>query len=999
MTEPHTGTVTFFFSDIEGSTLLLQQAGEIYPTILADHRRLLRGVFQRYGGTEVDTAGDGFFIVFGSARDAVAASVAAQQAMAGHRWPDGARVRVRMGLHTGDSVAHAGEYVGLDVHRAARICAAAHGGQVLLSGTTRGIVANDLPPGVTLRHLGEHRLKDLHDPERLYQIVIPGLHSDFPRLRTLSAHPNNLPLQLTEIIGREDDINAVCYLLRRPSPRLITLTGPGGTGKTRLGLQVAASMIDDFPDGVFQVSLATIDDPTRVILSIGQVLGLAENLSRPVIDTVRDHLKERKVLLLLDNFEHLISAGTVVVDLLSMCPDLRVLVTSRSALRIRGEQEFPVLPLSIPDPRRLPGTNELLKYPAVDLFMQRALAARPDFTVTSESAAAVAEICYRLDGLPLALELAAARIKLFPPQAMLVRLNKGLELLRGGANDLPERHQTLHHAIAWSYDLLSPDEKALFRRISIFAGGFGLEAVTPVCNGGGDITLDTLDGLSALVDKSLLKQESATASDARFRMLETIREFGLGRLKESGEYDAVRHAHAEYYLAFAEEAERYLTGSQQGEWLDRLETDNDNLRLVLAWAQQAEQAETGLRLAGSIWRFWVVRGHMIEGEQHVTTLLALPGALAHTKSRAKALHGAATIIHETGRYQRALPLIEESLAIWREVGDTAGICSELINLCWVTILSGEVERARELCEECLAYSRKIGDQRAIALALNNFGWFFLMRGDVADALRYQRESLAMRRRIADTRGIAFALSVIGWVLDIAGEYDAAEEHLLQARAIVKELGDNQIGGFTTNLHGIVAHHRGDHSRSVHLLREGLSLIRGTGNQWGVALELAFLGRVLCVEGDRTAGRTMLQEVLALLDDEGVKWERALILAHLSRTALEDDEAEQGEMYCRESLSLRTAIEDRYGIAECLELMSEVRLKQRRADVAARLAGAAERTRKTIGAPLPLCYRKQYEDHLRAVQAEAGDAAFQAGAGMPLEAAVRMALESVASVDA
>lgn len=437
MSDLPTGTVTFLFSDIEGSTHLLQHLGDRYADVLADYRRLLRAAFQAVGGHEIDTAGDGFFAVFHRATASVAAAVASQRAIVAHPWPEGVPVRVRMGLHTGEPTLTGGGYVGLDVHRAARICSAGHGGQMLLSHTTRDLGEHDLPQGVSLRDLGEHRLKDLQRAEHIFQLVLPNGPADFPALKTLDSHPNNLPVQPTQLIGREQEGAAVRGLLQRDDVRLLTLTGPGGTGKTRLGLHVAADLLDDFEDGIFFVPLAPISDPGLVGSTIAQTLGVRETEGRPVLDGLKDHLRDKHMLLVLDNFEQVVSAAPVVAELLAPCRKLKVLVTSREGLRLSSEHEFPVPSLALPDPRRLPRigadlVSTLSQYAAVTLFIQRALAVKPDFAVNNENAPAVAEICVRLDGLPLAIELAAARIKLLTPQAMLARLGSRLELLRGG---------------------------------------------------------------------------------------------------------------------------------------------------------------------------------------------------------------------------------------------------------------------------------------------------------------------------------------------------------------------------------------------------------------------------------------------------------------------------------------------------------------------------------------------------------------------------------------
>jgi predicted ATPase/class 3 adenylate cyclase len=562
MGELPTGTVTLLFTDVEGSTRLLHLLGERYADVLAECRALLRGVFLEFDGHEVDTQGDAFFIAFARASDAVAAAVEAQHALSSHCWPDGVTVRVRMGLHTGEPQRSSEGYVGLDVHHAARIMSAGHGGQVLLSQTTRDLVEQTLPEGISVRDLGAYRLKDLQHPSQLFQLVIPGLPADFPPLKTLDNYPNNLPLQPTPFLGREKEVDAVQQLLLRDSSRLVTLTGPGGIGKTRLALQVAAELTEHFRDGTWFVSLAPLSDPDLVIPTISQALGLPEAREQSPLEHLKHALKEKQTLLLLDNFEQVGAAALAVADLLTGCPRLKVLVTSREGLHLRAEHAYAVPPLRLPEPKHLPDLVALCQYEAVALFIERAQTVTSEFQVSTANAPAVAEICVRLDGLPLAIELAAARIRLFSPQALLTRLGQRLPLLTSSARDVPARQQTLRQTIQWSYDLLTTAEQRLFRRLAVFVGGCTMQAVEKVAEDVAEKQTSVLDTVTSLLDKNLLRQTEQEDGEPWFVMLETIREFGLEALAERGELEAVRYTHAEYSLQLAEEAEPELSGPQ-----------------------------------------------------------------------------------------------------------------------------------------------------------------------------------------------------------------------------------------------------------------------------------------------------------------------------------------------------------------------------------------------------------------------------------------------------
>ncbi|HKA50881.1 MAG TPA: adenylate/guanylate cyclase domain-containing protein, partial [Candidatus Dormibacteraeota bacterium] len=539
MTDLPTGTVTFLFTDIEGSTRLLYTLGDAYAKVRSEHATIIRDAIAVCGGTEVDTAGDSFFAAFPSPRGAVRAAVMAQRGLQAHEWPAGSSVRVRMGLHAGEGVLSGSEYVGMDVHRAARVADAAHGGQVILSGATRGLVEHSLPEGTSLRDLGEHRLKDIVHLEHLFDLVIDGLLAEFPPPRTLDARPNNLPAQLTSFVGREEQIAEIRQLLGRA--RLLTLTGPGGTGKSRLALQVAAETLGDYRDGSFFVDLSPVMDPALVPAVIAQALGVSETPGVPIIEGLRTHLRDRELLLVVDNFEQVAVAGPVLEELLTTAPRVKALVTSRVVLSLRGEQEYAVPPLKPPDLRQQADPADLNRFEAVRLFTERALAVQPRFRLTAKNAGAVAEITVRLDGLPLAIELAATRTKVMTPEQMLPRLQQSLTLLTSGARRLPERQRTLRGAIAWSYDLLPEAERSLFARLSVFSGGWTLAAAEGIAEPK-ELALDALEGLSALLDNSLIRADEPNGQP-RFSMLETIREFGQEQLSAADELEHVRRRH------------------------------------------------------------------------------------------------------------------------------------------------------------------------------------------------------------------------------------------------------------------------------------------------------------------------------------------------------------------------------------------------------------------------------------------------------------------------
>jgi predicted ATPase/class 3 adenylate cyclase len=791
-----TGTVTFLFTDVEGSTKLWGRYPEAMQANMARHDEVLRGVMDSSGGYVFKTVGDAFCVAFSSASHALEAALAAQRALLSEEWEKTGPLRVRMALHTGSADERGGDYFGPPVNRVARLLSAGHGGQVLLSSATKELVRDTLPEGARLRDLGDRRLKDLFRPERVFQLIAPDLPTSFPPLKTLDARLNNLPAQPTPLVGRERELREVCGLLREEEVRLLTLTGPGGIGKTRLCLQVAAELLDEFEDGVFFVALATIIDPALVASAIAEPLGVVEAGNQPLEEGLKDYLRSKELLVLLDNFEQVLAGAPLVGELLSACPELKVLATSRSVLRVYGEQEYPVPPLELPSPGRLPAIDSLSQYEAVRLFIERAKAARPDFSVTDENAPAVAEICTRLDGLPLAIELAAARIKLLTPGAMLKRLGSRLKLLGGGSRDLPERQRTLRGTIEWSFALLEEGEQVLFARLAVFSGGRTLEAIEAVCGAEGDLSIDALEGVSSLLDKSLLRQEEGPESEPRFVMLETIHEYARERLEASGEAEETRRLHAEYFLALAEEAELQLSGADQLAWLERLEADHDNMRAVLAWSLEKEP-ETALRLVRPLARFWEMRARFVEGSGWLEAALRQSGraeAVTDAATRAKLLSEAGTFAWHRGDYDRATELHGEALELYRELGDDSGVAFALICLGTQRLENTDYERAAPLYESALAISRRIGHRPNIAMAIRSLAEVARQKGEYERAKTLGMECLSLYQEMTDEFNIATTVGWLGLLTVWSGdEHDLAEGFLKEGLALNREIGNWDYG--------------------------------------------------------------------------------------------------------------------------------------------------------------------------------------------------------------
>lgn len=782
-----TGTVTFLFSDIEGSTRLVQALGGAFPALLERHQALLRAAFGEAGGVEVATEGDSFFVVFRSALAAVGAAAAAQRALADEPWPAQAgSVRVRMGLHTGEASLGGDNYAGLDVHRAARIGAAAHGGQVLISDTTRGLVVGALPDDIGLIELGEYRLKDLDRPERLTQLTVSGLPQEFPPPRTLET-PTNLPAQLTEFIGRKRETDEVAALVRRS--RLLTLTGPGGTGKTRLALQVAALLRSEFAAGAFFVDLSALTDPALIPTTIAAALNVSEQPDRTVLASLQAHLRDLRMLLVLDNFEQLQDGAPLVGQLLEAAPQLVILVTSREVLHLRGEQEYPVPPLGLPDAASVAHLDTLTQYDAVALFIRRAQAARPNFEIDNTSAPAVAGICSRLDGLPLAIELAAARVKLLDPEAILHRLEGSLSLLTSTSRDLSERQRTLRGAIDWSHNLLDPTERIMFRRLGVFVGGCSLERAQSICEAGGKVEIDMLDGVSSLIDKSLLRRLDNAEGELRVGMLETVRDYALEQLTQSADWDPVRHAHEDLFSSMAHEAAAEIMGPNQKAWTGRLETDRDNLRAALQRLADDGRTEQALEMGAALWRFWQQRGNLAEGRATLEQLLSRPDAATPTPGRARALAGLGGLAYWQSDMDAAGRAYDEGLEIQRTLDDPPGLAEALYNLGFVRAVASQHAEARALYEEALAIANDLGDQPLVLRIQEALAFLMFHMGEFTTAREIQERNVAAFKANGELFRAAIGTGFLSYLAAKDGSYDAAREMQREALQTFRNAGD------------------------------------------------------------------------------------------------------------------------------------------------------------------------------------------------------------------
>jgi predicted ATPase/class 3 adenylate cyclase len=1046
MSRPPSGTVTFLFTDIEGSTQWWERHPEWMAQAFARQEAILRSAAAAHAGYVYKMIGDAFQVAFDTAPEALEAAIDAQRALYAEPWGDTGPLRVRMALHTGVTEEREDDYVGPVLNRLARLMSAGRGGQILLSQAAYELVRDVSLADLRFEDLGLHRLKDLIRPEQIYQATASGLPSEFPKLRTLDAFPHNLPLQLTSFVGREKEILEVKHLLERD--RFVTLLGPGGTGKTRLALQVGAEMLELFADGVWLVELAALSDPLLVPRAVAEVLGVRESSDHPMPPVLIHYLRGKKLLLILDNCEHLVSAcAQLAAALLQACPQLCILATSREALETSGERPLHVPSLSTPDARRLPAALETLtQYEAVQLFIERVEAVQPGFSVTNRNAPAVAQICHRLDGIPLAIELAAARVKMMPVEQVAARLDDAFRLLTGGSRTALPRHQTLRALIDWSYDLLSDPERILLQRLSVFADGWTLEAAEAICAGNAIEQDDIVDVLAQLINKSLVSIDTAPRTESRYRLLGTLRQYAGEKLGRAAGHASLMDLYLDYFQAFVEQAEPELRSPNQVHWLNRLEAELDNLRAALEWAL-THSVERGLQIGATLLWFWHIRGNKSEGIDWLERLLTAesgqrsqPLTAARALARGKALNAIGCLMALQGSVEkrngivfaeeslalhrnldragqhgmayalwnlaqmaaqhedlaRARTLMESSLAIFRETGDRFGIAQCLEGLGDYALREEEVEQARAAWEEGLAIRKELGDQDGIGYSLNQLGRLAYEEGEYERAGDLYEESLTVFRGVGNNWAMSIALSGLGSVALAQGEYEPAAQTYKTILSLNRDLGDQHaVAGALHNLAG-VAWRRGDYEEARTLLNEALTVLREVGNKAVIAEILCELGRVAWMQGAYDLASKRYEEALAIGHEIKGAFTIAAALYGLGIVAKSRDDLDGACSYHKEALARRREANDQRGIIESLQALGSLALAQQELHRAVQLFGAANTFSRQFRVLLPPYEQERYRSELNTVRALLGEKAFSSawdnGWSMSMAQAVEYALQ-------
>jgi len=1021
-----TGTVTFLFTDIEGSTKLAREYPETWEALCARHHIILREAIESNHGIVFQVIGDGFCAAFHTAGDALNAAHQAQKDLQSEAWGEAA-IRVRMGIHTGEAEAHANEYHGyLSLSLVQQLMSAGHGGQVLVSGAAEYLLREQLPKDVSLRDLGKHNFKHVLQSVRIFQVSAPDLQNDFPALRTFDVLPNNLPMQLTSFIGREKELADVKILLH--DAHMLTLTGPGGTGKTRLSIQAAGEALDQYPDGVWFVELAPILDPLLVPRTTAIAMGLRDEPQRPVIDMLCDYLREKKMLIVLDNCEHLMDACAQMADrVLHAASNTRIFASSREALGIAGEVTYQVPSLGLPDLGHLPSVESLSQYEAVRLFIDRATAAVSTFTVTNDNAPALAQICHRLDGIPLAIELAAAKIRVLSLEQIAKRLDDRFRLLTGGSRTALERHQTLRAAIDWSYNLLSEQEQTLFRRLAVFVDGWTLEAAESVCcdpstlrhgeretNRQDDAALpkervatlraspsgirseDVLNLLEHLINKSLVIAEEK-GHESRYRMLETMRQYAHEKLVDAGESDALREGHLDYFLQFAESAAPHLIRPEQLEWLAQLNADYENLRAALEWALSEETAELSLRLCAALGKFWHIRSYWLEGSKWLKSALSKPApdsSAAEKAARVKALYQDAELADELGDRERLKNSAELSLALAQEGTDQLDIAIARSFVGFALYRRDDYEHARLLMQQSLTEFRELGDPYWESMSYRALN-FILVRQEKIKFFETARQSLELARKAGERLNLAYSLNYYAYCLYHLNQMDNAKKCAEEALLILEQVG-SQLN-FPSSMLTMTAWFSGDYEKVRSLYTEVKERSSLLGDISTKSYAISSLGLLAIEENDLSQAQAYIEEALMLARELKSAIDITTCLNELGYVSYLQGNIKKFKQNFRESISF---VNERDQLQKS-ELLCDllIPISDQTPENSARILGVIDSFQEEIGLPTDPWAKRYRCDRAEAHARESlGDAAFESafaeGQKMSLDEALDLALKTV-----
>ena len=1018
------GNVTFLFTDIEGSTKLAQEFPDTLRSALEKHNCILRKAVESNNGIVFKIVGDAFCCAFHNAADAVNAAIDIQTALANEKW-DGAVIKIRIGIHSGKVEWNGNDYMGyITLARVARVMSAAFGEQIIISNDAHLLYLESATGGsgtlrrnendqeslslrdfdakeITFRDLGERRLKDVIQPIRLFQVQAKGLREDFPPLKTLDARPNNLPVQLTSFIGRENEMNILKDVLNKT--HLLTLTGAGGAGKSRLALQIAANVIDEFANGVWFVELAAISDSSLLANVISDVFKLKEKPNKTSEDILVNYLKNKELLLILDNCEHLIEACSLLSEkLLINCPDLKIIATSREALRSQGEQTHNLLSLKFSDPKEKVSPEELINYESVRLFIERAITVEPSFRLNEDNTQALSEICYKLDGIPLAIELAAARTKILSVEKILQRLNDRFTLLTGGKRTALPRQQTLKALIDWSYDLLTGKEKILWRRLCVFSGGWTLEAAENICSDDDIKDFEVLELLGQLTEKSIIIYENERE---RYRILESLKYYGEEKLTESDEYENLIKKHLNYYKEMSEEAEPELDGKDVFLWLEKIESDHNNIQTAIYRSiNERKNIDEAAILAGSMGRFWDIRGHYSTGKllldkillsgisrsvsgkvlysngflltkmgdygtalEHYQKCLEIGGDTVDKNLVAGSLQGMGNVFYLQGKFEKAKKYYNESLEMRKESEDKRGTSNSLYGLGSVAYYQGDYELAKKHFHESLEIRRDIGDNLGVGESINGLGGVAFYQGDFQLAKKYYEECLLINREIGQKAGVAYTLYSLGNVEYNQGNFEKVKEFIEESLSMFRELGDKRGVSLCIYCFAQVALNLKDYKNADENYKESMALNEELGDRGGVAFALNGLGALEFELGNYENSQNYFEKSLEVRKEIGDKRGIAYSFNNLGIIELIYENYDKAEILFTESITLFSEIGEKLGIVESLIGYSKVLIESENFILSVKLSGAIQSAQKSMGIILQQFKQELLDDNLKLLQ--------------------------------